>query len=147
MLQNRMKKILLALTVLCFIHACAPISATRGHLIETQDIEKIEKGSTTGDQILSIFGTPSSRTLFDENVWLYIGKKTERYAFFRDKVIEQRVLLVEFDDDNIVRDYAILTAEDMEDIRYVEKITPTAGDELTIIQQLVGNIGRFQKQR
>ena len=37
------------------------------------------------------------------------------------------------------------TENDKQEIALVARITPTAGNEISIIQQLFGNIGRFAK--
>jgi hypothetical protein len=33
-----------------------------------------------------------------------------------------------------------------EDVPYVREKTPTSGQEMTVLQQFVGNLGRFNKQ-
>ena len=44
----------------------------------------------------------------------------------------------------VVRDFASLGLEDGRIIELVERKTPTAGNEITFLQQLFGNLGRFE---
>ena len=44
----------------------------------------------------------------------------------------------------MAQDVKILGLEDAQKIEMVDRVTPTAGKELTILKQIFGNIGRFE---
>lgn len=111
---------------------------------DPKDVEQLQVGQTSQAQVEALFGTPSTRGTFDEDIWLYIGRRTEKIAFFRPEVTEQKVLLVEFDEEGLVRDYLTLTRDEMREVDLEGDQTPTAGEDPTGLQQLFGNIGRFQ---
>ena len=47
----------------------------------------------------------------------------------------------------IVQDMKVYTEKDGEQIAYVDRVTPTPGSELTILQQLLGNLGKFNTDK
>ena len=55
------------------------------------------------------------------------------------------MLIVHFDGRGIVTAVEALGLDDSRTIEHVERTTPTAGNDLTFIDQLVGNFGRFNK--
>ena len=90
-------------------------------------------------------GSPSSINMFGEETWMYIGETTEAVAFFEPKVNERSVLVVIFDDKGIVKDIQSHGLDVARDVEPVERTTPTVGKNLTVIEQLMGNLNRFGK--
>ena len=84
---------------------------------------------------------------FDSNTWYYITQQTKNYAFFKPEIIDQTVLMIAFDDQGVVSEIREYTLEDGLVVDPVTRKTPTAGKELTLIQQLFGNIGRFSRDQ
>src|SRR5262249_55941906 len=78
----------------------------------------------------------------DDKIWYYISKKTEQEAFLDPTVLDQEVLEIKFDDTGVVKDMRLYGIEDGKEIDPVSRATPTGGQELTFMQQLLGNIAR-----
>ena len=53
------------------------------------------------------------------------------------------MLVVAFDGNGRVSGTRTYTLADARDVDPVDRVTPTEGRELTLLQQLLGNIGRF----
>ncbi len=123
--------------------ACAPTVDTRGHMAEDDRLKQIRPGVSTRDDVAALLGTPSSVGTFDPSTWYYIGQRTEKVAFFRPEVVERRVVVVRFDEAGTVREMNQLGAEDGLAVDVVDRRTPTAGKELGVIEQILGNVGRF----
>lgn len=142
---TRIPLIMLAGLAIAFVSACSPKIASRGNAPEPEQLEQISVGESTKGDVTDILGSPSTIAAFDENVWLYISRVTETVAFFEPETVEQKVVLISFDSANRVE---ILSEYDLEDGKPViptNRVTPTAGRELTILQQLFGNLGRFSE--
>jgi outer membrane protein assembly factor BamE (lipoprotein component of BamABCDE complex) len=123
---------------------CSPTVDQRGDLPAPERIANIHAGLTK-EQVVKILGTPSSMGVFDDNSWYYISRKTSRVSFFQPDVLDQQVFIVNFDNKGVVRD---LGHKDMADAREVEPApgaTPAPGRELTFLEQVIGNVGRFNK--
>ena len=65
----------------------------------------------------------------------------ERYAFFHPDVTKRQILAVEFNDDGKVADIRKYGIEDGQVIALVDRETPSRGKEMTLLQQLFGNMG------
>ena len=140
---NRTGLLLLAAAV--FLAACSPTIDQRGNLPDADNVLAIQPGVSTKDEVSQLLGTPSTVATFSDKTWYYISKRTETVAFFSADVIDQQVLVVKFDDSDVVEQVALLGMGDSNDVDMVGRETPTYGQQLTIIQQLLGNIGRFTK--
>ncbi|UCH72793.1 MAG: outer membrane protein assembly factor BamE [Rhodospirillales bacterium] len=98
------------------------------------------------EDVRSAMGSPSVVSTFDENTWYYIGRQTERYAFFKRKTVDQQVVIVRYGEDGRVDRISTLDESDGREIDLVERETPSAGRKLGLFEQLFGNIGRFSSE-
>ncbi len=126
--------------------ACAPQVATHGNLVDVDDLARIEPGRTNQSTVLSLLGSPSSQANFGEATWYYIGQRTKRQAFYRPENIERKVIFIDFEPTGTVKSIGQLDLEDGRKIVFVDRETPTAGQRITLLKQLVGNIGRFNPE-
>lgn len=136
----------LALCVLAAAAGCTPRIDQRGNKPDEDQVVQINPGVDDKNRVAELIGTPSTISTFDDRTWYYISKRTETTAFFDPDVKDQEVLAVNFNEDGIVESMRLYGQEDGRTIAYVDRITPTEGKELTIIQQLFGNLGRFNPQ-
>jgi outer membrane protein assembly factor BamE (lipoprotein component of BamABCDE complex) len=125
--------------------ACAPTVDQRGNLPEPDRVAQIHPGTTTREQVAHILGTPSSTGIFDDKNWYYISRRTKQVAFFDPDVLDQQVYIVNFDDKGVVRGVDHKDLKDGQDIVPAPGATPAPGRELTFLEQVLGNVGRFNK--
>lgn len=125
------------------LSACAPTVDNRGHLPEPDRLAEIHPGETTKDQVVKILGSPSSIGVFDDKTWYYISKRTEQLAFFDKDVLDQQVYIVDFDNQGVVKGIGHKDLKDAQLIEPAPGATPAPGRELTFIEQIIGNVGRF----
>ena len=123
--------------------ACEAQLDTRGNLPDPEVVLQVQPGIDNRDRVAELLGSPSTVGTFDDKTWYYISKKTSRVAFFDPEVLDQEVLIIKFDDAGTVSDMKLLGLEDAHQVVPNPNETPTSGRELTILQQLMGNIGRF----
>jgi outer membrane protein assembly factor BamE (lipoprotein component of BamABCDE complex) len=122
---------------------CVVSQDQRGNLPDQDKLSEIKPGATTKEQVVKILGSPSSASTFDDNTWYYISRKTEQIAFFSPSVLDQQVFVVDFTDRGVVKDVDHKTLADGEHISPAPGATPAPGRELSFLEQLIGNIGRF----
>ena len=145
---NHIKKfshILAGIGLALALTACAPRLETRGNLPDPDRLAEITPGEHTRDEVAEILGSPSSTAVFDQETWYYISEKTETLAFFEPEITERQVVILTFDAEGVVSGIKTLKAEDGRFIEPVDRITPTAGKEITFLDQLFGNFARFRK--
>jgi outer membrane protein assembly factor BamE (lipoprotein component of BamABCDE complex) len=127
--------------------ACAPVVGTHG--FQTVDVAPadIRIGEDTKSTVLAQLGSPSATSTFEENVWYYISQTTERYTYNRPQVSQRSVTAITFAADDKVAEIRTLGLEDGQQVAMNDRETPTRGRELTVIEQLLGNVGRGQLPR
>jgi outer membrane protein assembly factor BamE (lipoprotein component of BamABCDE complex) len=132
-----------AILLAVMLAGCAVSEDQRGHLPDPDRLAEIKPGSTTKEQVVKILGSPSSASTFDDDVWYYISRKTKQIAFLSPTVLDQQVYIVDFDDKGVVKDLGHKTLADGANITPAPGATPAPGRELSFLEQLIGNIGRF----
>lgn len=123
--------------------ACTTEVRVRGNLPDLEDIAAINPGIDTRRDVAAKLGSPSALSTFESNTWYYIGSREEQGAsFVLPEEIERSVLIVTFDEVGVVQTTDLRTMEDGQEIEIVERETPTEGREITIMEQIFGNIGQ-----
>ncbi len=140
---SKPSKLLFSLGLIALLGACTPKIDVRGNLPDPERLSEIAPGEQSRAEVEENLGTPSSVAVFDQETWLYVSQRTETLAFFEPEVKERKVVILKFDKDGIVSNIETLSAENGKKIHPVERKTPTAGNEFTLIDQLFGNLGRF----
>lgn len=128
------------------VQACAPRVHNQGNELDPERLAKVEPGKTNRDQVLEILGSPSNTSTFGSEVWYYISQRVHTTLFFRPEVDDRKVVAIAFDEDGVVSELEEVTLADGRAVRPVERSTPTAGHELTVLEQVFGNFGRFTKK-
>ncbi len=126
--------------------ACAQDIRVRGNIPDAEVVSKINPGVHSRIDIQSLLGSPSTKSTFQDSKWYYIGQKSTQFAFFAPEVLERTVLVVSFDAAGLVVTTRTYDLADGRTIDPVDRITPTEGREISILQQLIGNLGRFPAQ-
>jgi outer membrane protein assembly factor BamE (lipoprotein component of BamABCDE complex) len=140
--KSFLRGFLVGLTVVS-LAACATRIDTRGTMIDPESVAKIKPGESNRTDVAQLLGTPSTVSNFNNDAWYYINNRTETFAFFAPTVEDRQVLVVRFDKDGRVESLNKLGLADGKDVDLVERTTPTAGNEMTVMQQFFGNLGKF----
>jgi outer membrane protein assembly factor BamE (lipoprotein component of BamABCDE complex) len=139
----RYQSFVFALTGIATITSCAPMVEQRGHLPTAEKLAEIRPGATSKDEVIKILGSPSSVSVFNDKSWYYISRRTGQTAFFEPDVLDQQVYIVSFDDQGVVKTVDHRGVQDARAIDPVPRATPAPGRELTFLEQLIGNVGKF----
>lgn len=125
--------------------ACAPRQDYRGITIEQEKLDLIKVGQTSEGQVNALLGSPSTISTFPDwgTVYYYISSETETVAFLAPELIDQQVLAISFDRSSVVKEIKRYGLKDGKQIAFVDRETPTRGKEMTVLEQLFGNLGRF----
>jgi outer membrane protein assembly factor BamE (lipoprotein component of BamABCDE complex) len=127
------------------LNACGAQYATRGNLPTEQRLAEIIPGEVHARDVAEILGTPSTFSTFGGESWYYISERVESFAFFEPKILDRTVIRVHFKEDGIVDTVDERDNQQIRKIQFVDRTTPTAGNELTFFEQIFGNLGRFNK--
>ena len=81
--------------------------------------KKIEVQVSNTNDILSILGEPSTKSTFDNDVWIYIERKiTNSHFFGRRELVVNNVMVLEIDDKGILAKKNFFDVNDMKDIDF-----------------------------
>ena len=137
-----------ALFVATFVAAsvtgCSPTRNYHGYIADEAAPAEIEPGVDTRSTVLARLGSPSTKSVFDDNTWIYLSSTRERFAFYHPKTSERTVTAIKFGDDDSVQEVGLFNVEDGQTIRYASAETPTRGRELGLLEQIFGTIGAVQ---
>jgi len=123
--------------------ACAPITSYSGFQAIESDPKDVKVGTDTKSTVRGRLGSPSATSTFDPNIWFYMNQVKQRVAFRKPTVIARNVTAITFSKENEqVESVNNYTLKDGKVIAFNGRETPTRGRELTILEQLLGNVGR-----
>lgn len=147
-----MNKVVVRLAVLAALAplavACAPTVGNHGFQVVDVSPKDIVAGTDTKSTVLAQLGSPSAVSTFEDNIWYYISQTTERYTYNRPQVAQRSVTAITFNEtDDKVTEVRSLGLEDGRSLAMNDRETPTRGRQLTILEQLLGNVGRGQLPR
>jgi outer membrane protein assembly factor BamE (lipoprotein component of BamABCDE complex) len=145
--MRRTVPLVLVGALLPMLSGCETIIDQRGFAPTPGSVEKLEIGSQSREDVVRLIGSPSAVATFNPNTWYYISQKQETYAFFKPEILEQNVLQLTFNESGRLQAMKKYDLSDGRDIEMVSRITPTAGKELTVLEQIMGNVGRFSGPR
>ncbi len=128
--------------------ACAPVVGNHGFQVVDVAPADIVAGTDTKETVMTKLGSPSAVSTFEDNIWYYISQTTERYTYNRPQVAQRSVTAITFNEgDDLVTEVRNLDLEDGQQLAMNSRETPTRGRQLTILEQLLGNVGRGQLPR
>ena len=123
-----MNKLLYIIILFFIVSNCSFKPVVKHHgvpFLEKKQTELIVSESNTND-IKKILGNPSTKSKFDNDVWIYIERKQTQSKLKnlgRMKIFKNDVLVLEIDDYGILKKKEFYNIDDMENIKIVEATT------------------------
>lgn len=127
--------------------ACSPTINNHGFDREDIDFSKITPGVSTRENVQHLLGSPTSSSNFAPETWYYVSKKTSATAFFPADTLDQFVLEITFSPSGVVSNVRAIEHGEALAIRPVERQTPTAGHESSVLREVFSNFGRIAPKR
>ena len=121
-----MKKILILSIILLASCSLNKIVQHHGvHNLEKKQ-EKLKINQTNKNEILALIGPPSTKSTFDNDVYIYIERKTSGSKLTKlgkKKLIKNDVLVLEVDNKGILLTKNFYNKNDMKELNFDENIT------------------------
>lgn len=136
------KSVTIFITAGLLLAACTPMTATRGNYVLDTQIEDIKVGVDTRSDVLQKMGSPTTKAPFNDNLWYYLGQKTEKRGVLDSEVTDEKIIVVSFNNEGILQKIEELDNE-RSNIPVSDKKTPTSGHNMTVMQQMLGNLGKY----
>ena len=129
--------------IMLAVPACTPNIDYHGYLAKPGAFAQIQEGMPKSE-VEATLGSPSTTASvkFRSDSYYYISDVTQQTAFFNPSEIKREVIAIRFDPEDKVASFGQYGLEDGRVIEMNSRKTPTKGLELTILQQVFGNLGR-----
>jgi outer membrane protein assembly factor BamE (lipoprotein component of BamABCDE complex) len=145
-MHSKSFSILWAIALLGATTACEPVVDLRGNMPAPERLSEVKPGVFKKSDVAALLGTPASTSVFGDERWYYISSKIETVAFFKPEELERQVVVIDFDRAGTVSEIHKLELKDGKEVAMEARETPTAGRDMSIIEQLLGNIGKFNSK-
>ena len=112
------------------------------HFLEKKQ-NKIQVFSNNTNDIRSILGPPSTKNSFDNQIWIYIERKTtvsQIRTLGRKKLLVNDVLILEFDNRGILVKKQFYNKEQMNKIKISNEETAVLNRKQTFIQNILQSL-------
>jgi len=106
-------------------------------------LAQIQPGRVTRSDVVALIGTPATASLFGDDHWYYISSHFQTIAFYEPEELDRQVIVIDFDKAGTVTAVRRLGLEEGHQIAMVPRETPAPGKELSLLEQLIGNVGKF----
>ena len=138
-----MKILLIILTL--FLTNCKLNKIVNHHGIHNLELKSTELivNQTNINDIKRILGPPSSKSYFDNDIIIYLERKTSNSKLLKlgkRKLLTNNVLLLEIDNKGILIKKDFLDKEDLNKLKISQKVTGVKTQKESFIKQALSNI-------
>jgi outer membrane protein assembly factor BamE (lipoprotein component of BamABCDE complex) len=128
------------------LSSCAwlmPAPQLRGNKVDPEQLKELTPGVSTKADVTAIIGSPTAHDTFDDNTWLYISELTQDRIGRTLGRLEQNVVVLHFNEGGTLQGVEKVGQDAALPVNVATRTTPSPGTEASFLQQLLGNIGRF----
>ena len=138
-----MKIILIILTI--FLSSCKLNKVVKHHGIHNLEAKSKELliNETNINQIKSLLGPPSSTSYFDEDILIYLERKTSNSKLLKlgkKKLISNNVLLLEVNNRGMLINKKFLNQDDLNKLTFTNKTTKTIADQESFVSRALSGV-------
>ena len=138
-----MKIILIILAI--FLSSCKLNKVVNHHGIHDLEAKSKELfiNKTNINQIRNLLGPPSSTSYFDEDILIYLERKTSNSKLLKlgkKKLIANNVLLLEVDNRGMLINKEFLNQDDLNKLVFTKKTTKTTVDQESFVSRALSGV-------
>jgi len=116
-------KIFFLIIILLFINNCTLNKVTKHHGVIALDKKEktIQINQTNKNDVVSVFGPPSIKSTFNDNLWIYIERETSKSSIFKlgkKEIVKNDVLLLEFNTMGLLASKNFYSIDKMNDLDF-----------------------------
>ena len=140
-----MKNIFLFLIISLFFSSCTLKKVERHHGVRFLDKkqEKLTVNRSNKNDIMALLGAPSSKSTFDNDLWIYIERKTDQSSLSKlgsERIILNNVLLLEISNKGLLKEKKFFNLNNMKEIKITERTTESQYKKKTFIYDFLSSL-------
>lgn len=120
---------------------CSKNVTTHGQVINPVMLNNLRVGLDDKTSVQNTLGSPSSIGTFADKRWYYVTEMTLGKTLNPNILQERDIIIIEFDDEEKVTAIRKLDETDGRQIDPSQRVTPTQGQSLGLLDQLLDNLG------
>lgn len=125
------------------LSSCGFETYQSGDLPSEKRLSLITKGISQ-EKVVDLLGNPIfENKIGRESFYIYFKTKKENRAFFHPEEIERDIYVISFAPNKTVNAVEHFTLKDGNEVAFDEAHTKVTGKELSVMEQLVKNFGRY----
>jgi len=104
---------------------------------------KLRINYSNKNDVLSLIGPPSTKSTFDNDVYIYIERKTSSSKLTKlgkKKLLSNNVLVLEINKDGILQNKEFYNLNDMKDIKFDDEITSVNYSKKSFIYNFLSSL-------
>ena len=140
-----MRKLFIFFTLSLFISACTLKKVERHHGVHflNKKQEKLTVNQSNKNDILKLLGSPSTKSTFDNDLWIYIERKTDNSSltkFGNERIIVNNVLLLEVNNMGLLASKEFLDLTKMQDLKFAKQTTKSQYKKKTFLYDFLSSM-------
>ena len=140
-----MKKLFIFFIITLFISACTLKKVERHHGVHflNKKQEKLTVNLSNKNDILKLLGSPSTKSTFDNDLWIYIERKTDNSSltkFGNERIIVNNVLLLEINNRGLLESKEFLDLKNMNNLKFAKQTTENQYSKNTFLYDFLSSL-------
>ena len=140
-----MRKLFIFFIIPLFFSACTLKKVEKHHGVNFLDKkqEKLTVNQSNKNDILKLLGSPSTKSTFDNDLWIYIERKTDNSSITRfgsEKIIVNNVLLLDINSMGLLEKKEFLDLTNMQDLKFAEQTTDNQYKKNTFVYDFLSSM-------
>ncbi len=122
---------------------CSPMQRFHGYAPDETQLAEIEVGRDTRESVAEKVGRPGMSGVMEGSAWYYVQSDWVERGWRAPVEVNREVVAITFDGANRVANIERFGLEDGEVVPLTRRVTSTGPTGMTLLRQLLGNIGQF----
>ena len=140
-----MRKLFIFIIISLFISSCTLKKVEKHHGVHflNKKQEKLTINQSNKNDILKLLGSPSTKSVFDNDLWIYIERKTDNLSltkFGTERIIVNNVLLLEINSMGLLASKEFLDLTNMKDLKFTEQTTENQYKKNTFLYDFLSSM-------
>ena len=140
-----MRKLFIFFIIPLFFSACTLKKVEKRHGVHFLDKkqEKLTVNKSNKNDILRLLGSPSTKSTFDNDLWIYIERKTNNTSLTRfgsERIMVNNVLLLEINSMGLLKKKEFLDLTNMQELKFAERTTENQYKKSTFLYDFLSSL-------
>ena len=140
-----MKNLFILILITLFISSCTLKKVESHHGVRSLNKKQatLIVSKSNKNDILKLLGTPSTKSTFDSDFWIYIERKTDNSSLLKfgdERIILNNVLVLELDKYGVLKKKELLDLNNMQDIKFTKRTTGSEYKKTTFLYEFLTSL-------